>query len=146
MKFTLNINTACEEQVEATLHGRSVFSDRLEELCRSYSGDDSVTAYTEDGVRVLKFRDIACVTVIDGKTCAVDANGSRYRLRGRLYELEERLPGYFIRINKSSLANRKHIERFSAAFSGSVDVIFKGGYRDYVSRRCFAAIKKEWNL
>ena len=31
----------------------------------------------------------------------------------------------------------------AAAFSGSVDVIFKSGYRDYVSRRCFADIKKE---
>ena len=48
-----------------------------------------------------------------------------------------------IKINKSSLANRKQIERFSAAFSGSVDVIFKSGFRDYVSRRCFADIKKE---
>ena len=58
-------------------------------------------------------------------------------------EISEILPNYFIRINKSSLANRKQIERFSAAFSGSVDVIFKSGYRDYVSRRCFAEIKKE---
>ena len=61
----------------------------------------------------------------------------------RLYELSEVLPGCFIKINKSSLANRTRIDRFSAAFSGSVDVIFKCGYRDYVSRRCFSEIKKE---
>ena len=55
----------------------------------------------------------------------------------------ELLPAYFMKINKSSIANRNRIEKFAAAFSGSVDVIFKSGYRDYVSRRCFADIKKE---
>lgn len=144
MEFHLNIDKNAEERVDATLHGKSVFSDRLEELCRSYSGDDSLTVYTDDEMRVLKIRDIECVTVIDGKTYAIDANGERCRLRGRLYEIEERLPQYFIRINKSSIANRRRIERFAAVLSGSVDAVFKSGYRDYVSRRCFAVIKKEW--
>ena len=101
------------------------------------------TAYTEDDIKVLKFSEIECVTVDGSKTYAVDVTGERYRLKMRLYEISEILPGYFIKINKSSLANRKQIERFSAAFSGSVDVIFKSGFRDYVSRRCFADIKKE---
>ena len=32
---------------------------------------------------------------------------------------------------------------FSAALTGAVNVIFKSGYTDYASRRCFAEIKKE---
>ncbi len=143
MKFKLNIDKSKEELVEATLHGRGDFSYRLEELVLSYIGEDSITAYTEDDIKVLKFSEIECVTVVDSKTYAVDTSGERYRLKMRLYELSEILPGYFIKINKSSLANRTRIERFSAAFSGSVDVVFKSGYRDYVSRRCFSDIKKE---
>ena len=143
MKFKLNIDKNKEELVEATLHAEGDFSYRLEELVLSYSGEDSITAYTEDDIKTRKFREIECVTEADSRTNAIDTTGVRYRLKMRLYEISEILPNYFIRINKSSLANRKQIERFSAAFSGSVDVIFKSGYRDYVSRRCFAEIKKE---
>ena len=143
MKFKLNIDKNKEELVEATLRGKGDFSYQLEELILRYNGEDSITAYTEDDIKVLKYSEIECVTVVDAKTCAITVTGERYRLKMRLYEISEILPNYFIKINKSSLANRKQIERFSAAFSGSVDVIFKSGFRDYVSRRCFADIKKE---
>ena len=64
-------------------------------------------------------------------------------VKKRLYELEEILPSDFIKINRSCVANKKRIERFSAALTGAVNVIFKSGYTDYASRRCFAEIKKE---
>ena len=111
MKFKLNIDRNKEERVEATLHGKGDFSYRLEELVLGYSGEDSVMAYTEDDIKELKYRDIECVTVIDSKTYAIDTAGDRYRLKMRLYEISEILPSYFIKINKSSLANRKQIER-----------------------------------
>ncbi|MBQ5346928.1 MAG: LytTR family transcriptional regulator, partial [Ruminococcus sp.] len=66
-----------------------------------------------------------------------------HNLSFNLYEAAQELPASFIKINKSTIANKTRIERFSAVFSGSVDVIFKSGYTDYVSRRCFAEIKKE---
>jgi DNA-binding LytR/AlgR family response regulator len=58
--------------------------------------------------------------------------------------LESILPTYFIRINKSTLANEHRIERFDAAFSGGVDAVFRCGYREYVSRRCFAEIRRRY--
>ena len=143
MKFKLTIDKTKEELVEATLHEKGDFSYRLEELVRSYIGEDGITAYTEDDIKALKFSEIECLTAVASKTYAIVSTGERYRLKMRLYELSEVLPGCFIKINKSSLANRTRIDRFSAAFSGSVDVIFKCGYRDYVSRRCFSEIKKE---
>lgn len=143
MKFKLTINKDKEETVEATLHSEGDFSYQLEELVRGYNGEDSITAFTEDDIKVLKYGEIEYITVIDSKTYAVTASGERYRLKMRLYELSEILPAYFIKINKSTLANKRRIEKFSAAFSGSVDVIFKSGSRDYVSRRCFSEIKKE---
>ena len=143
MKFKLNIDKEKEEIVEATFHERGELSYQREELVLGYVGKDCITAYTEDDIKTLKFSEIECVTVVDSKTYAITTKGERYRLRMRLYEISEILPSYFIKINKSSLANRTRIERFSAAFSGSVDVIFKSGYKDYVSRRCFSEIKKE---
>ena len=143
MNFKLTIDKTQEERVEATLRSKGDFADRLEELVRGYSGDNSITAYTEDDIKVLAFSEIECVTVENGKTYALTVSGERFRLKRKLYEIGELLPAYFMKINKSSIANRNRIEKFAAAFSGSVDVIFKSGYRDYVSRRCFADIKKE---
>ena len=82
---------------------------------------------------------------MDGKTTAIDEKGNRYRLRQRLYELEPLLPSSFIRINKSSFANETRLKEFTATFSGGVDAVFQCGYREYVSRRCFAQIKSRYD-
>ena len=146
MKFKLIIDNSKEEEVVATVHARSPLTDAIEALIQNASGTDRVTAYTEDEMKVLSFSQIACITVLDGKTYAIDETGKQYRLKQRLYELEAILPGCFIRINKSSLANEHHLERFAAAFSGGVDAVFRCGYREYVSRRCFAEIKRRYDL
>ena len=91
---------------------------------------------------MLSVSEIACITVLDGKTYAIDSLNCRYRLKQRLYELEQQLPASFIRINKSALANEVHLDRFAVTYAGSVDAVFKCGYREYVSRRCFAQIKR----
>ena len=71
---------------------------------------------------------------------------TRYLLKKRLYEVEELLPPEFIRINKSSIANRKRIRRFTTTISGAVDAEFKSGFKEYVSRRCFADLKRRYGL
>lgn len=145
MKFKLIIDKEQDEEVVATVHGPSDLTDRIEALVLSHSRADRITAYTEDGFCVLKFSDIECITVLDGKTIAIDRGGKQYRLKTRLYELEQLLPSCFIRINKSSFANENQLKEFTAAFSGAVDAVFQCGYREYVSRRCFAAIKRRYD-
>ena len=95
-------------------------------------------------MRQLPFSEIECITVLDGKTYAIDTKNRRYRLKQRLYELEQMAPSSFIRINKSALANESRLERFQTSFSGAVDAVFRCGYREYVSRRCFAEIKRRY--
>lgn len=145
MKFKLIIDRSQEESVVATVHQRSRLTDEMELLVLQHDGSDRVAAYTEDGMRMLPFSEMDCVTVLDGKTCAITATGERCHLKLRLYELEAMLPASFIRINKSTLANEAHLVRFTAAFSGAVDAVFQSGYRDYVSRRCFAEIKRRYD-
>ena len=95
-------------------------------------------------MRRLPFDEIECITIVDRKVIAIDKNKDKYRLQERLRDLENILPSYFIRINKSALANEHRIERFNAVFSGGVDAIFKCGYKEYVSRRCFADIRRRY--
>ena len=100
--------------------------------------------YRDDEMRKLTFSEIECITILDRKVIAIDTAGNHYLLRDRLRDLEEILPSYFIRINKSTLANEHRIVRFDAVFSGGVDAVFRCGYREYVSRRCFAEIRRRY--
>ena len=127
-----------------TVHAPSDLTRRLEDLVRSFSGSDSVMGYREDEMRRLPFQEIECITIMYRKVTAMDRQGRRYRLQERLRDLEDILPSYFIRINKSAIANEHCIDRFDAVFSGGVDAVFACGYREYVSRRCFAEIRRRY--
>ena len=146
MKFKMIIDPTKDEEIVVTTHAPSELTEKIQQLVQEYTGTDRVAAYLEDDIQMLPFAEITCITVIDGKTVAVDSKGKRYRLKQRLYELEAILPQSFIRINKSAIANERMIERFAANFSGAVDAVFQGGYREYVSRRCFAEIKRRYQL
>jgi len=145
MKFKLIIDKEKDEEVVATVRERSVLTDRIEALIREDEGRDRIIAYTEDDMKMLKFSDVECITVQEGKTWAIDTRGRRFRLKQRLCELETLLPSSFIRINKSALANENRLERFTANYNGAVDAVFRCGYREYVSRRCFAVIKRRYD-
>lgn len=146
MKFKLIVDPDRDEEVVVTAHARTPLTDRIEQIVTQNAVSNRIAAYTEDEVLMLPFDQIACITVMDGKTSAIDARGRRYQLKLRLYELEDKLPEYFIRINKSTIANENQLERFTPSFSGAVDAVFKCGYTDYVSRRCFAVIKRRYHL
>ena len=144
MKYKLIIDKDAEEEIIAIVRSPSALTQQIEDLVRSASGPDSILGSREDELRRLAFSDIECITILDRKVIAIDANGSHYRLQERLRDLEDILPSYFIRINKSTLANEQRIARFDAAFSGGVDAVFRCGHRDYVSRRCFAQIRRRY--
>lgn len=144
MKFNLIIDKSAEEEITATVHSRSSLTDRIETLVMQYSKSDRIPVYSEDEMMLVPFSAIECITAENGKTFAFLTDGKKYRIKMRLYELEGILPSFFIRINKSAIANEQRIERFSAVFSGAVDAIFKSGYKEYVSRRCFAEIKRRF--
>ena len=144
MKYKLIINKDADEEIIAIVHEPSALTQQIENLVCSFSGADSILGYREEEIRKLTFEEIECITVLDRKVIAIDTRGNRYRLQDRLKKLEEFLPSYFIRINKSTLANEHRISRFDAVFSGGVDAVFQCGYREYVSRRCFSEIRKRY--
>ena len=144
MKYKLIIDKEAEEEIVATVHAPSALTQQIENLICSYAGQDSIMGYRDDEMRKLVFSEIECITVLERKVVAIDTRGNRYALKERLRDLEEVLPSYFIRINKSTLANEHRIDRFDAVFSGGVDAVFQCGYREYVSRRCFAEIRRRY--
>jgi DNA-binding LytR/AlgR family response regulator len=144
MKYKLIIDKNADEEIIAIVHEPSSLTQQIENLICSYSGTDSIMGHKDDEMRKLTFQEIECITVLDRKVIAIDVNGNQYRIQDRLRDLEDVLPSYFIRINKSTLANEHRILRFDAAFSGGVDAVFQCGYREYVSRRCFSQIRRRY--
>ena len=144
MKYKLIIDKDAEEEIIAIVHAPSSLTGEIEDLVRNFSGADFIMGYRDEEMRKLSFGEIECITVLDRKVIAIDTNGNHYSLKDRLRDLEDILPSYFIRINKSTLANEHRIQRFDAVFSGGVDAVFYCGYKEYVSRRCFAEIRRRY--
>ena len=144
MKYKLIIDKTADEEITVVAHAPSSLTQQIEDLVFRYSGADYILGYREDELRKLAFSEIECITVLDRRVIAIDGSGSHYRIQDRLRDLEAILPSYFIRINKSTLANEHRIRRFDAVFSGGVDAVFQCGYREYVSRRCFAEIRRRY--
>ena len=143
MTFRLIVDKTRDEEVVATVHAPSALTKEIEALVTGRT--DALAAYADDELRMLPIADIECISVQGGKTYAIDRKNKQYRLKQRLYELESLLPPSFIRINKSSLANERRLERFAVTYSSGVDAVFKCGYREYVSRRCCAQIKRRFD-
>ena len=144
MKYKLIIDKNAEEEITVVAHAPSTLTQQIENLVCHYTGADAIMGYREDEMRKLSFSEIECVTVLNRRVIAIDGDSNQFVIKDRLRDLENVLPSYFIRINKSTLANEHRIARFDAVFSGGVDAVFQCGYREYVSRRCFAEIRRRY--
>ena len=141
MDFQLIIDKENEEVITARVKKANELTDRIENLVKEYVGENKIVAFSEDETVILEIKNIECVTVIDNKVWTITESG-KFLIKSRLYEVEKILPSSFIKINKSSVANISKIKKFISTYSGSVNVEFKSGYTDYVSRRCLPQVKR----
>ena len=141
MKFKLIIDPDAEEEITVVAHAPSSLTQQIEDLV---NGSEYIIGHRDDEIRKLTFGQIECITIHNRKVIAIDTKGNHYRIHDRLRDLENVVPAYFVRINKSTLANENRILRFDAAFNGGVDAVFQCGYREYVSRRCFSEIRRRY--
>ena len=144
MKYKLIIDKNVEEEIIVIAHEPSNLTKQIEDIVCNFSGTDNLIGYRDGERKKLAIQEIECITILDRKVIAIDSTGSQFVLKERLRDLEGVLPSYFIRINKSTLANEHRILKFHTVFSGGVDAIFQCGYREYVSRRCFAEIRRRY--
>ena len=59
-----------------------------------------------------------------GRVEARMKNGEVFFCRERIFELEEKLKGNFVKINQGAIANLDCAERFSVLFNGTMEVLF----------------------
>ena len=146
MIFKLQLDRNHVEEIVATVHQRTALIDEIERLVTQDNLSEQIPGYEEDEIVMLDLKLIDCFFVEDERTYAHCQDGKQYLIRRRLYELEKNLPGYYERISKSAIANWPRISRFRVQLSGAVDAVFKSGYTECISRRCFAELKRRYGL
>ena len=114
----------------------------IENLCNQ---DNKITGYQEGIIKELNPYDIECFMTSNDKVYAITEN-AKYQVKKRLYELENIIDDTFIYINQGCLANINLIDRFDASIGGTLIIIFKSGYKDYVSRRQLKKIKERLGI
>ena len=144
MKYTIIIDKNREEEVIVYAKEKSELTDEIERLVNDNNLE--LIGYDKNGEGVkLTADEVYCFTVEDNKIFAITEK-EKLRLKCRLYQLEEVLPEYFVKINQSCVANIRKIARFDTSVSGTVLIKFKNGYKDYVSRRQMKAVKERFGL
>lgn len=68
---------------------------------------------------------------------------SKYKLRSRIYQLENILPkNIFIRISSSEIVNLNQVKQFDLTAAGMFKVMFKNGNSTFASRRYIKKIQE----
>ena len=139
MKFSLNIDQSREEEVIIYAHEiRPIF----EEVKRLILNEGvNLIGYEADTIMVLPLADTACFITQNDKVFAL-VGDKKYLVKKRLYQIAELLDGNYLRLNQSCIGNVRQISKFKASFGGSLEVVFRNGYRDYVSRRELKHVKE----
>ena len=131
MKIITKIDESAEERVEIYSHKRDALVEQIEEFVSNYGVN--INGFKDGEIAPLTADGIYRIFVESNKVFASTDSGV-YQLKNRLYQLEEMLGEQFIKVNQSSLVNKKQIKKFSSSW-GSLIVELKNGETDYISRR-----------
>ena len=142
MKLRIVIDKEREEKILIYAHERNSLIESIEKLV---TPSDGFTAYSENEAVKLTEDEVYCFISENGNTYAI-TEGEKLKVKLRLYQLEEKLGDDFIRLNQSCIGSVSKMKRFETGFSGSLTVVFKNGYKDYVSRRQLKAVKERLGI
>lgn len=97
--------------------------------------------YKDDTEYYLSLEEILFFDTEETRICAHTIDNI-YTVKYKLYELEELLPGYFMRISKSTILNTNHIYSITRSLSSSSKVEFQNTHKQvYVSRYYYKPLK-----
>lgn len=138
MNFKFFIDKSREEEVIVYAHEKNEIVKEIESIVQQSNSD--LFGYTETEAKKLNLFDVNCFITENNKTYAL--TDEKLQVKKRLYEIEAMVDDSFIKINQSCIANIRQIEKVQSTFSGSLSVIFKNGYKDYISRRNLKSVKE----
>lgn len=106
----------------------------------------TLTAAKEKKTYFIKPEDMALVRTEGREIVCYDKLKNRYLLDKPLYELEDTLAAYFVRISKSTIVNIRQIDHVEASFNGTMELVMKNGVTDHISRSFRKVFKERLGL
>ncbi|MDE6024015.1 MAG: LytTR family transcriptional regulator [Lachnospiraceae bacterium] len=104
--------------------------------------DGSIVAYDGDNSIFIRHSEIVRI-FSSNKNVYVSTDAGEYRIKERLYEMEEKLDGIrYVRISNSEIVNVRKLLKLDTSLAGTIKMYFKNGQETYVSRRYVPKIKK----
>ena len=141
MKINLKIDSSLNED-SVDFNVRKLDDKISKAIDYLESEQKGLIGYKADEIVLIMPDEIVLIFTEGKKIFTRLANGEKYMLKERLYELEENLmPFGFIRIANSSIANGEQIRKLKMAHDGSLCVVFKDGSSEFASRRSVKNIK-----
>ena len=100
-----------------------------------------ITFYRGDTDYYLSLEEILFFETEENGICAHTIDNI-YNVKYKLYELEEFLPGYFMRVSKSTILNTNHIYSIRHSITSASTVEFQNTHKQvYVSRYYYKPLK-----
>ena len=121
-------------------------TEEVEALAALLAREEDLPGWRGEEMTPLAPREILCFYTADKGVFAWTAAGE-YRVRLRLYELEERLDRRrFVRISHSEIVNLKKVTALDLSLGGTIRLTLEGGRVCWVSRRYVKKIKEALGL
>lgn len=130
----------CEITIKCSGVGAEV--ERIQKLLtESSSGLSQISLFKDDSEFFIPLSDILFFETESGHIRAHTAD-DEFEVKYRLYELEERLPFYYLRISKSAILNTRKLYSITKNLAGASKIEFQGTYKTvYCSRSYYKALK-----
>ena len=142
MKLRIEISDDMEEPEVIVRCGRVDDSvSKLQEYVRSLSAP-KLTFYKGTQEFYLPLEDILFFET-DGEQVFSHTAGDAFKVKRRLYELEDILPRFFVRAAKGTIVNTQRIYAINRNLTSSSQICFTGTHKHiYVSRHYYQALKE----
>lgn len=143
MKYKLIIDENVEESIVITAKEKHELVNKIEKIINMT--EYNLIAYSEEEIIPI---DIKCVYAFFTKDSKVyvSLKDKEYVIKERLYQIEGLLDDSFVKINQGCIVKISTILKFDSSLTGSLKVILKNGFQDYISRRELKNVKRRIGL
>ena len=141
MKFRF-VKTDDKEEIVVYAKDKNDLIIAIENMCVQ---DSNIVGFYREKMTILNPLAIECFYSENDKVYAL-YNNETYLIKKRLYEIYEQVKDSFVYINKGCMVNVNKISHFDVSFGGSLLVVLKSGYKEFISRRRLKDVKERMNL
>ena len=134
-----------KEKEQALIRAVEKTADILSAMDLLENGSGGIAVVRDRSTFFCKLTQIYYIESVDKRTFVYTRDGC-YESRDRLYELEQKLGMYHVRISKSMIVNLRKIRNVSAEPGGRMVAVLLNGERVIISRSYVREIKRRLGI